>query len=70
MFHTYVHSASMKSYQYRTFDILENKNTALWLLLHSCFWSTTNCFGEIKQLHEPWIYGACEARVFYVFYSF
>ena len=42
-------------------------NKALWLLLRSCFWSTTDWFGEIKQLHEPWNYGAC---AFYAFPSF
>ena len=26
------------------------------------FWSTTNWFGEINQLHEPWNYGARDAR--------
>ena len=36
----------------------------------SCFWSTTSFFGEIKQLHEPWNYGARDARAFYVFRSF
>ena len=45
-------------------------NTALWLLLRSCFWSTTNWFGEIKQFHEPWNYGACDTRAFYVFRRF
>ena len=43
-------------------------NTALWLLLRSCFWSTTSWFGEIKQLHEPWSYGA--HAFYYVFLSF
>ena len=45
-------------------------NAALWLLLRSCFWSTTSWFGEIKQLHDPWNYGARDARAFYVFCSF
>ena len=44
--------------------------TALWLLLRSCFWSTTYWFGEIKQFHEPWNHGARNARAFYVFSSF
>ena len=45
-------------------------NTALWLLFRSSFWSTTNWFGEIKQFHEPWNYGARDARAFYIFHSF
>ena len=45
-------------------------NTALWLLLRSGFWSTTSWFKEIKQLHEPWNYGARDARAFYVFAVF
>ena len=45
-------------------------NTALWLLLISRFWSTTSWLGEIKQLQEPWNYGACDACAFYVFRSF
>ena len=45
-------------------------NTALWLLLRSCFWSTANWFGEIKQFHEPWNYDARDVRAFYVFSSF
>ena len=39
-------------------------------MLRSCFWSTTNWFGEIKQFHEPWNYGARDASAFYVFCSF
>ena len=35
---------------------LERYNTAL--LLRSCFWSTTDWFGDIKPF-EPWNYGAC-----------
>ena len=45
-------------------------NTALWLLLCLCFWSTTSWFGEMKQLHEHWNYGARDTRAFYVFRSF
>ena len=45
-------------------------NTAFWLLISSCFWSTTNCFGEIKQLHKLWNYGACDEHAFYVFCIF
>ena len=45
-------------------------NTALWLLLRSCFWSKSNWFWEIKQFHKPWNYGARHARAFYVFRSF
>ena len=44
-------------------------NTALWLLLRSCFWSTTSWFGEMKQLHDSWNYGAIDARAFYAFCS-
>ena len=36
----------------------------------SCFWSTTNWFGDIKQFHEPWNYGARVTRAFYVFSQF
>ena len=42
----------------------------IWLLLPSCFWSTTDLFGEIKQFHEPWNYGACDARAFLFFSVF
>ena len=46
--------------------------TALWLhvLLRSCFRSTTDWFGEKKEFHEHWNYGARDARAFYVFRSF
>ena len=27
-------------------------NTAIWILLRSCFWSATSRFGEIKQFHN------------------
>ena len=66
-----IYSASMKSYQYRNFDISEKiYDTALWLLSRSCLWSTTSWFGEIKQLHEPWNYGARDARAFKFFAVF
>ena len=45
-------------------------DTAIWILLRSCFRSTTSRFGEIKQLHKPWNYGASDARAFYFFCSF
>ena len=28
-------------------------NTVLWPLLRSCFWLTTDLFGEIKQFQSP-----------------
>ena len=40
--------------------------TASWLLLHSCFWLTTDWLGGIKQFHEPWNYDARYAPAFYV----
>ena len=30
----------------------------------------TDWFVEIKQFHEPWNYGACDAHAFYVFTVF
>ena len=63
-------SELVKSYQYLNFDILENTVTALWLLLLSCFWSMTDWFGEIKQFHKPWNYGASDTHAFYVFAAF
>ena len=45
-------------------------NTALWLLLRSCLWSTTSWFGEIQQLHEPRNYGARDARAFDAFVQY
>ena len=59
----------MKSYQYRSLDISEIHDTALWLL-RSCFWPTTSWLGVINQLHEPWNYGARDACSFCVFRSF
>ena len=56
----------MKSYQYWNFDISEN-------ILYSYFATIMfrpSWFGDIKQLHEPWNYGARDARAFYVFRSF
>ena len=61
-----LYSASMKSYQYRNFDISENIYYSSLTSVSSCFWSTTSWFEEIKQLHEPWNYGARDASVFYV----
>ena len=46
----------MKSYQYRNSIFRKIYNTAYWLLLCSCFWSTTSWFGEKRDLHEPWNY--------------
>ena len=61
----------MKSYQYQKFRYFEEiYNTSLWQLLRSGFWSTTRWFGEIKRLHEPWNYGARDARAFHDFCSF
>ena len=45
-------------------------NTASWLLLCSCFWSTTDWFGEIKQFHESKSYGALDAHAFFCFSYF
>ena len=45
-------------------------NTSLWLLLRSCFWSTTDWFKDITQIYKPWNYGARDARAFSVFCSF
>ena len=59
----------MKSYQYLNSLFLKIYNIALWLLLLLCFWSTTDWFGEIKQFHEPWNYGARDALAFSVFRS-
>ena len=45
-------------------------NTALWPLLPSCVWSTTDWFGEIKHFHEPLNYGAHDANASYDFFAF
>ena len=45
-------------------------DATLWLLLRSCLWSTTSWFGEIKQLHDLWNYGARDARAFMFFAVF
>ena len=38
--------------------------------LRSCFCSKRDLFGQTKQFHEPWNYGARDARFFYVFAVF
>ena len=44
-------------------------NTARRLPLQSCFWLTADWFGEKYQFHEPWNYGARDARAVCVFRS-
>ena len=63
--HSNIYSASVKSYRYLDFDILENTMYIIQLYGYfACFWSTKNWFAEVKQFHEPWNYGTRDARAF------
>ena len=48
------------------FRYLENIKYSSMAILSSCFLSMMDWFGEIKQIHEPWNYGARDAHAFYV----